>query len=150
MSRQINDAGLQLIKEFEGFRPSVYVDQTGHYTIGYGSCFYQDGTPVQNGDPDIDEPTASQLLNDKLNNEFCPGVDALITVNITDNQFGACTSLAYNIGLGNFKQSTVLRCINAKNWDDASRAFLLWNKTNDAVNPGLVRRRQAESELFNS
>jgi len=152
VSRQINDAGLQLIKSFEGFKPDVYVDIAGHYTIGYGTCFYADGTPVNKGDPSIDEPTAAQLLQSKLNSEFCPGVEKLITVNINDNQFAALVALAYNIGLGNFQQSTVLRCTNMKNWDDAARAFLLWDKGTvngeRVVVPGLLRRRQAESELF--
>lgn len=148
MSRQINDLGLQLIKEFEGFKSKPYLDAVGKPTIGYGSTFYADGTPVATQDDAIDEATASELLTDKLNTEFCPGVEKLIKVNITDNQFSALVCLAYNIGLGNFGQSTVERCTNARNWDDAARAFLLWNKAGGIVLSGLTRRRQAESDLF--
>lgn len=154
MSRQINDLGLQLIKEFESFKANPYVDMVGRVTIGYGTTHYSDGTEVTMQDSPIDEPTASGLLQDLLNTEFCPGVAKLITVNISDNQFAALVSLAYNIGLGNFKQSTVLRCTNMKNWDDAARSFLLWDKgtvNGEKVSiPGLARRRQAESALFKS
>jgi lysozyme len=154
MARQINDAGLQLIKEFEGFKANPYVDMVGKVTIGYGTTHYTDGTEVTMQDDPIDEPTASQLLNDLLNTEFCPGIEKAIKVTITDNQFAALVALAYNIGLGNFQQSTVLRCTNMKNSDDAARAFLLWDKGTvngeKVVIPGLTRRRQAESDLFRS
>jgi len=153
MSRQINDAGLALIKNAEGFRSNAYPDpatKAEPYTIGYGSTHYQDGTLVTMKDNPIDEPTASQLLKDLLNAEFCPKVEALLTVNVNDNQFAALCSLSYNIGIGNFKQSTVLRCTNFKNWQDAADSFLLWNKANGKVMPGLVARRQAESNLYKS
>ena len=145
---EINDLGLQLIKTFEGFRSAPYTDMVGHVTIGYGTTFYADGSPVTMDDSPIDEPTASALMQTKLNTEFCPGVTKLITVTVTDNQFSAMICLAYNIGLGNFTQSTVLRCNNARNWQDAAQSFLLWNKAGGEVMPGLTRRRQAESTLY--
>lgn len=126
----------------------------GKATIGYGTTFYQDGSSVTMQDAPIDEPTAAQLLQIKLNTEFCPGVEKLIKVTINDNQFASLVCLAYNIGLGNFTQSTVLRCTNAKNFNDAAMAFLLWDKGTvngeKVVIPGLQRRRQAESDLFKS
>ena len=154
MPRQINQLGIDLIKKFEGFRPKPYVDLAGHVTIGYGTTFYADGSSVKMSDDIIDEPTASELMQKKLDTEFCPGVEKLIKVTISDNKFAACVSLAYNIGLENFKYSTVLKCLNAKNWDDASVSFLLWNKGTvngeKVVVPGLQARRQAESKLFTS
>jgi lysozyme len=152
MSRQINQAGLDLIKQYEGFRPNPYVDVAGHVTIGYGTTHYQDGTEVTMQDQPIDEPTAAQLLEDLLNNEFCPQVENVIKVTITDNQFAALVSFTYNMGIGSLTQSTILRCTNASNWDDASRAFLLWNKARVGgelvAEPGLTKRRQVEADLF--
>ena len=148
MARQINALGLQLIKEFEGFRSAPYLDAISKPTIGYGSTFYPNGTPVTMKDKAIDETAASKLMADKLNSEFCPGVERLLKVKVSDNEFAAMVCLAYNIGLGNFAQSTVLRCMNALNRPDAAHAFTLWNKAGGKVLAGLTRRRQAEMALF--
>jgi len=140
--------GIQLIKEFEGFRSKPYLDAVSKPTIGYGSTFYENNTPVKMSDPAIDETRATQLLKNKLNTEFCPGVEKAVTSKLTDNQFAACVCFAYNVGLGNLKQSTLLRCLNAKNYKDAAGEFLRWNKAGGIVLPGLTRRREAERLLF--
>ena len=147
----INDLGLQLIKEFESFQSKPYPDPATHakpFTIGFGSTYYEDGTPVTLQDKPITEERASQLLKHLLDTKFCPAIEKMIKVKVTNNQYAACVSLAYNIGLGNFQNSTVLRCLNAKNWTDAADAFLLWNKANGRIMNGLVRRREAERALF--
>lgn len=148
MSRKLNANGIQLIKTFEGFRSKPYLDSVSIPTIGYGATHYADGTKVTMNDHEITEVQASQLMEDLLNKEFCPRVEKLITATISDNQFAACVSLAYNIGTGNFEQSTVLRCTNFKNWNDAAQSFLLWNKAGGKVLDGLTRRRQAEKDLY--
>jgi lysozyme len=152
MGRQINDAGVSLIKSFESFEANPYLDQAGVATIGYGTTLYLDGTPVTMQDSPIDEPTAAQLLGSLLTNEYCPQVEAVVTVTITDNMFAALVSFTYNEGIGSLKESTVLKCNNSRNWQDAARAFALWNKAkiNGAlvVDPGLVRRRAAEATLY--
>lgn len=148
MSREINQAGLDLIKSFEGFKSKPYVDVAGKWTIGYGIHLYKDGTEVFKYDAPIDEPTASDLLKDLLTNEYVPQVLSVVKVTVTDNQLAAIVSFTYNLGIGNLKQSTFLRCINAKNWEDAASSMLLWNKAGGIEQPGLIRRRQAESELF--
>jgi GH24 family phage-related lysozyme (muramidase) len=148
MSRKINIAGLQLIKEFEGFRSKPYLDAVGVPTIGYGNTSYEDGTKVKMSDKAIDETRASQLLQNKVDDEFGPGVEKLVKVQINDNQFSALVSFAYNLGLHNLSQSTLLRCLNAKNYKDAADEFLRWNKAGGIVLPGLTRRREAERLLF--
>jgi len=151
MGRQINDAGLELIKSFEGFKSDPYPDPGTNgepYTIGYGTTLYLDGTKVTLQDPPIDEPTANQLLQNLLNNEYCPQVESVITVTITDNQFAAAVSFCFNVGIGNLKQSTFLKCMNNYNFSDAAGALLLWNKSNGIVMSGLTKRRQAEKTLF--
>lgn len=150
--RTINPAGTALIKEFEGFRSSPYQDQAGVWTIGYGSTYYLDNTRVDENDSPIDEPTAAQLLEDTINKVLAPELDKLITPKCTGNQFSACVAFCFNIGIGNFRQSTVLNCMNHYNWQDAADALLLWNKVKIGgiltVDPGLMRRRQAERALF--
>lgn len=148
MSRQINQSGIDLIKSFESFRTNPYKDLTGIPTIGYGTTLYLDGTKVTMEDSPIDEPTASQLLQNLLNNEYCPQVENAVTVTISDNQFAAMVSFTYNLGIGSLKQSTFLRCTNAYNWKDAASSMLLWNKAGGVVVPGLTRRRLAESQLY--
>lgn len=148
MSRQINQAGIDLIKSFESFKANPYKDITGIPTIGYGTTLYLDGTKVTMDDTPIDEPSASQLLESILNNEYCPQVESVVTVTITDNQFAAMVSFTYNLGIGSLKESTFLRCTNAYNWKDAANAILLWNKAGGTVMPGLTRRRLAESQLY--
>lgn len=143
-----NDKGLQLIKSFEGFRSAPYLDSVKIPTIGYGMTHYPDGTTVTMKDSPIDESTASNLLNKLIHTEFAPQVATLIKVPITDNQFSACVSFSYNVGVKNFKNSTLLRCINNKNPKDAANEFLRWNKANGIVLAGLTRRRQSEKALF--
>lgn len=148
MSRQINQSGLELIKCFEGFRSKAYLDAVHIPTIGYGATHYEDGTKVTLNDPEITQERGLQLLKNLLNTEFCSKVERLIKVQVTDNQFSAIVSFAYNVGIGNFQQSTLLRCLNAKNYNDAAEEFKRWNKAGGIVLPGLVKRRQAEKELF--
>ena len=148
MSREINQAGLDLIKSFEGFKSKPYVDVAGKWTIGYGVHLYKDGTAVSKNDPPIDEATASDLLEDLINNEYIPQVLSVVKVNLTDNQLAATVSFTYNLGIGSLEQSTFLRCLNARNWEDAANSMLLWNKAGGIEQPGLTRRRAAEKALF--
>jgi len=150
--KTINDDGLALIKKFEGFRAKPYNCPAGVPTIGYGATRYPDGTKVTLKDKEITEAEASVLLKSLLEKEFVPQVSAAVKVTLTENQLAALVSFTYNLGLGNFKQSTLLRCTNARNWDDAARAFLMWNKARVKgelqVLAGLTARRKAEAELF--
>jgi len=151
MMRSINGMGLQLIKEFEGFKSKPYPDpatKSKPYTIGYGSTYYEDNTLVTLQDKPITEERASILLKHLLDTKFCPQVEKLIKVAVTDNQYAAVVSFAYNCGLQNLKESTLLRCLNAKNFSDAGNEFLRWDKAAGKVMPGLTRRRVAERALF--
>lgn len=80
--------------------------------------------------------------------KFATGVSALIKVPTTDNQFDAMVSLAYNIGLGNFSKSTLLKKHNAKCWSCAAGQFLVWNRAAGKVMNGLTRRRNAERAMY--
>lgn len=144
---KISNKGLELLKEFEGFSSNAYLCPAKIPTIGYGSTFYEDGRAVKLGEQ-ISKTRALELLEFVANKDFAEKIYPLIKVKITQNQFDAMTSLAYNIGVGAFANSTLLKKVNAKDFIGASEEFLKWDKSNGQRLFGLTRRRQREKELF--
>jgi len=146
MARKINYAGLNVIKQYEGCRLSAYQDVAGIWTIGYGHI-----KGVQAG-MQMTQEQADQALADDLAGAENAVENATQGVSTTDSQFGAMVSLCFNIGSGNFRQSSVLREHRAGNTAAAGEAFLAWNKAH--VNgqlqevAGLTRRRQVERQLY--
>jgi GH24 family phage-related lysozyme (muramidase) len=138
---KINQAGLDLIKSFEGLRCNAYKCPAGVWTIGYGHTLN-----VVRGQI-IDVITAEQLLKQDLQ-QFERAVDKLITVPLTDNQFSALVSFAFNCGEGALSTSTLRRKLNGGDYLGAALEFLKWTRANGKVLPGLVRRRNAEKQLF--
>lgn len=145
---QISDNGLNLIKKFEGFSSHPYLCPAKVPTIGYGNTFYQDGTKVTLNDKDISESEASKLLEFIANKNFGRFIDIAVKVPLTQNQFDALVSFAYNLGNGNLENSTLLRKLNDGDYDGAANEFEKWNKAGGKVLSGLVKRRLAEKELF--
>jgi len=146
---KVNQATLDLIKQFEGLRLKAYVDPASGgrpYTIGYGTTRYPSGQLVALRDT-CTEAQAEQFLAYDVS-KFAAQVARLVTVPINPNQFGACVSLAYNIGINAFAGSTLLRFVNAGKFADAAGEFKRWNRAAGQVMPGLVRRRIAERALF--
>lgn len=142
----INSAGLTLIERFESLRLEAYQDVAGIWTIGYGhtgdvfpgmTITAEQARQFLLGDLDTAEQTVGQATAQAFTN---------------DNQFAAMVSLCFNIGSGNFRDSTVLREHLLGNCQAAANAFALWNKvTIDGVlKPvlGLTERRSAERELY--
>ena len=143
---KVSSKGLELIKEFEGFSSVAYLCSAKKATIGYGNTFWEDGTPVKIGDQ-ISKERAETLLKHVVDN-FSVAVEVDIKIEVTQNQFDAMVSLAYNIGLGAFKNSTLLRQLNRGNFVGASQEFLRWDKSNGKPLLGLTRRREREKLLF--
>lgn len=146
--RKVNKAGLSLIKSFEGLYLKPYLCPAKVPTIGYGTIRYPNGKPVTLKDPEITENNAEEYLEHEIN-EKASGVDALVKVNISENEFAALVSFAYNVGIGALQKSTLLKLLN-NNSDKAKVAeeFLKWNRAGGKVLSGLTRRRQAEKALF--
>lgn len=143
---QINQAGLDLIRNFEGCRLDAYQDSAGVWTIGYGHTGPVNGQPVAAG-MTITQDTADDLLREDLAwAEKC--VNDAVSHDATPNQFAAMVSLAYNIGCGAFNSSSVLREFNDGFINAAREDFALWNEAGGQVLEGLVRRRAAEAQLF--
>lgn|SRR5574340_285089 len=139
----VSQAVLDEIERNEGCVLHAYRDCVGVLTIGYGHT----GDDVYPGRV-ITQDEAQALLQQDLQ-KFEDGVDGLLgDVEASDNEFGAMVSLAYNIGLGNFGHSSVLRLHKARRFDEAADAFLLWNKAGGRVSAGLSRRRAEERRIY--
>ena len=146
MLRAINDAGLNLIKSFEGLRLNAYQDVRGIWTIGYGHI-----RAVRPG-MTITEQQATQFLQQDLADTEA-AVDSMTSAApTTNNQYAAMVSLCFNIGRGNFQSSSVLRLHVARDYTSAADAFLLWDKSHvdgQLVEvQGLLNRRRAERDLY--
>jgi lysozyme len=145
---KVSQKGLDLIAKFEGIRLVAYKCSAGVWTVGIGSTRYEDGSPVKAGDVLESEAAAYKLFANTLT-QYEQGVDKAITAEISQHQFDALVSLAYNIGVSAFAKSTVARRVNANPDDPKIRdGFLLWVKAAGKVLAGLVRRRTAEADLY--
>jgi len=142
-----SNAGVQLIKQFEGFSAKPYRCPAGVPTIGYGSTYYDDGSKVTMDDDYISESDATDLLK-KVLTPIEQAVFKLVKQKLTQNQFDALVSFAYNVGTTAFKNSTLLRLFNGYNVPGAANEFLKWNKVKGTVVSGLSARREAERKLF--
>ena len=144
---EVNKAGRDLIKQFEGCKLKAYKCPAGLNTIGFGLTFYPDGTKVKEGDV-ITQQQAEEYFNAVVD-DFAKQVDVLVKSNVTANNFSAIVSFAFNVGIGNFRRSTLLRKVNANPKDPSIRAeFKKWVRANGEVLKGLVRRREAEAKLY--
>jgi lysozyme len=145
---QTAKAGIDLIKSFEGFRAAPYKCSAGVPTIGYGATFYPGGKKVTMSDASITEEQAVDLLANMLIS-FEKYVDSYCVDTITQNQFDALVSFAYNLGPANLKSSTLLKKVNANPNDESIRLeFMKWVKAGGKTLTGLVRRREAEANLY--
>jgi lysozyme len=142
----------ELIKAFEGLHAvkadgtvRAYICPAGKWTIGYGST-----KGVRSG-MNITQQEAEDLLVKDVN-EFEAAVNRLVKVPLTQNQFDALVSFAFNVGSGNLSSSTLLRKLNVSDYDAVPSELLRWNKArvNGVLTPlkGLTRRRSAEAALF--
>lgn len=143
--------GLRLIKNQEGFRENAYQNiingAADKITIGYGHTGLLNGKPLKLSDK-ITKTEAEKLLKiDLASREKV--INEAVKVPINQNQFDSLMSLTYNIGVGGFKNSTLLKKLNTGDYEGASKEFSKWNKVNGKVNLGLTRRRATETGLFN-
>ena len=142
-----SDKGLALIKSFEGFSARPYLCPAGVPTIGYGATYYPDGRRVTMQDKPVSEADATAMLRSMLAS-YEAGVSRYVLVPVTQGQFDALVSFAYNLGLGALNSSTLLRLLNLRDYAGAAAQFARWNRAGGKVLPGLTRRREAERKLF--
>ena len=138
------NGGIALIKQFDGLRLTTYKDAVGIPTIGYG---HVENPIPPGGTQTITAEAAEQLLRDDLQ-RFEHEVNNMLTVEVTQNQFDALVSFAFNLGPANLKSSTLLRKVNSGDVNGAADEFLKWNHAGGQVLAGLTARRNAEKTLF--
>lgn len=132
----------QIVRDHEGLKLTAYLDGGGVWTIGYGHT----GSDVREG-LTIPLSEAERLLTRDL--KVAEGyINEAVQVKLTQNQFDALVSFVYNVGGGAFKTSTMLKMLNAGDYEGAAKQFPRWNKDNGKVVQGLINRRQKEQALF--
>jgi lysozyme len=158
----ISQKGIDLIKQFESLELHSYQDETGIWTIGWGTIRYPDGTRVKEGDTCTAEQ-AQEWLNFDVS-RFAKGVDNKVWGKpLNQSQFDALCSFVYNLGMGALSETdSTLRKLAKVNPDDPeiyqynsddpinSCAFTMWVKAGGKVSQGLVARRKAEADLYAS
>jgi lysozyme len=155
---KVSERAIDIVKDFEGYSSTPYEDSAGNFTIGYGHL-------IKPGESftTIDKAKAKELLAQDMK-EAERAVKSSITKPLTQNQFDSLTSLAYNIGINAFRNSTLVKEINAGNIERAPSEMMKWSKVTKniektvngrtisvptkVINEGLLNRRTREAKLF--
>ena len=137
-----SEKGLELIRKFEGLKQNAYYCPAGKLTIGYGHT----GTDVFVGQH-ITPEKAEELLRKDIE-KFETVVNQCVEVEITQGMYDALVSFTFNLGIVNFKKSTLLRLLNRRDYRGAAEQFDRWIYVNNRVSNGLIKRRAAEKALF--
>ncbi len=145
-AKTVSNSGMVLICGFEGLKLKAYDDGVGVWTIGFGTTVYPNGIKVKKGDTCSEAQAKAYMAHDLK--KFESAVNSAVTVQINQSQFDALVSLAYNIGVGAFEKSTLLKKLNLCDYKAASAQFNVWNKGGGKVMQGLVNRRAVERKLF--
>lgn len=137
-----NQAGIDLIKKFEGLRLHTYLDVGGVVTVGWGHT-----EPSLKLGQYINEDQANQYFLQDLAT-FEHGMTTAIKIVVNSNQFSALVSLAYNLGLGNLLGKGLMTKLNSGDYAGAANSFVLYDHVNGLADVGLLKRRLAEKALF--
>jgi len=145
---KLNENGYKLICEFEGLKLKPYLCSAKVPTIGYGNTYYPNGKRVTLLDEPITKEYAFEIFK-VIADKFAKRVDEMVTSELNQNQFNALVSFAYNVGIGAFATSTLLKKVN-NNPNDVTikNEFLKWVKAGGKKVQGLVNRREKESEIY--
>ncbi|OTG66071.1 lysozyme [Acinetobacter silvestris] len=142
----VSKFGVDLICGFEGKRLAAYDDGVGVWTIGFGTTIYPNGIRVNKGDTCTEAQAKAYMAHDLK--KFEQAVNDAVNTPLNQNQFDALVSLTYNIGTGAFKNSTLLKRLNAGDYQAAANQFDVWVKASGKTMQGLVNRRNSEKSLF--
>jgi lysozyme len=138
-----SEAGIDLIKSFEGCRTVAYQDVVGVWTIGYGHTIdVKEGMRITQHQCDVMLEVDIETYENYVNEQ--------VDVSLTQNQFDALVSWVYNLGPTNLRNSTMLKVLNAGKYEEVPYQMKRWNRAGGKVLKGLVVRREAEAELFSN
>lgn len=138
----ISERGIKLIKDFEGFRSKSYLCPAGYKTIGYGHV-------TDSNMDDISRSEADRFLAEDIYKAE-RSVERNIRVDLTQGQFDALVSFVFNLGGAALQRSTLRQKVNREEHQDVPKEFMRWVYTAGIILTGLVKRRQAEAEIYDS
>lgn len=148
--RSVEPKGIDLTKVSEGFRNWLYNDAASYCTIGYGHLIKKascDGSEPVEFRYGISEPHGEELLVEDMGwAQFT--VMRMVDIDLTEGQYAALVDFVFNVGSGNFRNSTLLKVLNQRQLDGVPFQFRRWVKAGGRVWPGLETRREREIELF--
>ena len=142
----VSPFGVDLICGFEGKRLTAYDDGVGVWTIGFGTTVYPNSIKVKKGDACTEAQAKAYMAHDLK--KFESAVNNAVTVPLSQNQFDALVSLAYNIGTNAFSGSTLVKKLNSNDNRGAADQFDVWVNAGGKRTQGLVNRRGKEKALF--
>ena len=138
----VSDNLIRLLKGWEGYCDKAYKCPAGVWTIGYGHT-----AGVKEGDS-VTPEQADYLLKCDLEQFEAAIWHDVRALDLTQAQFDALVSFAYNVGVGNWQKSTLRKLVLTGQNSEAAGQFECWNKGGGKVLPGLVKRRRAEREMW--
>jgi len=138
---KISEDGLELIKKFEGCETSAYQDSVGVWTIGFGHT-----KGVEEGQTCSIEDAESMLADEM--DEYEGYINNMVKVDLQQHEFDALVAWVYNLGPTNLGESTMLKVLNGGQFDRVPDEMNRWTRAGGEILEGLVRRRQAESLMF--
>ena len=145
---RLDSKGYELIKTFEGLSLKPYLCSAKVPTIGYGNTFYTNGVKVTMSDAPITQEKANEMLK-VIADSFALKVSKITPSGLTQNQFNALVSFAFNLGVQALTNSTLLRLVKINpNDGNIAKEFLRWNKAGGKVIDGLTKRRIKESSVY--
>ncbi len=138
---KISEDGLELIRNFEGCETDAYQDSVGVWTIGYGHTKgVEEGQTCSFEDAEI-------MLSQEME-EYEGYINDMVKVDLQQHEFDSLVAWVYNLGPTNLGESTMLKVLNGGQFDRVPDEMKRWNRAGGEVLAGLVRRRQAESLMF--
>jgi GH24 family phage-related lysozyme (muramidase) len=149
--RKVYHKGVELTKESEGFRSRLYNDAANYCTIGYGhliklaSC---DGSESNEFRAGISVPQGTEILRLDMEKAERGIMMLVVDADLTDGQYGALCDFVFNVGVGNFRKSTLRKRVNASDFDRVPFEFRRWVFAGGRKLPGLAKRREKEIALF--
>jgi lysozyme len=148
--RRLSKKGAAFIAHFEGFRGQLYNDPVGHCTIGCGHLVHHG--PINGSEPEefkrgITRARGLELLQDDASTASHE-ITRSVKVRLSQSQYDALISFAFNVGNGAFRDSTLLKLLNQGDYASVPAQLNRWTKAGGKTLPGLVRRRRAEGALF--